>query len=125
MRSQNYLTLLAIDARPVGGVGDRRHLTREVARVISRQVRETDLLSRRDEGRLFVVLFDANFQSSLTVVDRLISRFEQYEFTAPAAISVGAACCPTHGTDAEQLRLAAEAQLVHTSNANREALRTE
>ncbi len=112
VRSQSYITLLAIDARPVGA-GESRQLTREVARLTRGQVRETDLLSHSGDGPLSVVLFDANLQNSLTVVERLLSRFGEYEFTLPAAFSVGAACCPTHGTDVDQLRQAARALQVH------------
>ena len=49
----------------------------------------------------------------MQVVDRLVSRFEHYEFPTPVVIEVGAACCPTHGADAETLRRAAEARPVH------------
>jgi diguanylate cyclase (GGDEF)-like protein len=114
VRSQNYITLLTIDASWVGSA-ERRQLTRDVARLISRQVRDTDLLTHNDSGRLSVVLFDANLQNSLTVVDRLMSRFEKYEFSSPVTISVGAACCPTHGTDADQLRRVAEVEEVRRS----------
>jgi GGDEF domain-containing protein len=107
MRSQNFLTLLAIDARPSAESGERVQLAREIARVVSREVRETDLLSHDSDGRLSVVLLDADLQNSMTVVNRLMARFEEHEFTTPAAIVVGAACCPTHGADAESLRRAA------------------
>jgi GGDEF domain-containing protein len=84
-----------------------------VARLVSREVRETDLLSQTGEGRLSVVLLDADMQSSMRVIDRLMSRFENYEFPTPLTVAVGAACCPTHGADAESLRRAAEARPVH------------
>jgi hypothetical protein len=70
-------------------------------------VRETDLLSQSAGGQLSVVLLDADLQNSMRVVDRLMSRFEHYEFRTPLAIEVGAACCPTHGADADSLRRAA------------------
>ena len=114
MRSQNFLTLLVIDATPRTAPGERPQLAQEIARLISREVRETDLLSHNTEGRLSVVLLDADLQNSMRVVDRLLSRFEHYEFSTPTAISVGAACCPTQGTDAESLRRAAESRPVHT-----------
>jgi GGDEF domain-containing protein len=113
MRSQNFLTLLAIHATPRAAHLDRAHVAREIARVISREVRETDLLSHTSDGRLSLVLLDADLDRSMTVVERLLARFEQYEFTTPAAISVGAACCPTHGADVESLRHAAAASQVH------------
>jgi hypothetical protein len=42
-----------------------------------------------------------------------MSRLEHYEFPTPLTIEVGAACCPTHGADADTLRRAAEARPVH------------
>ena len=49
-------------------------------------MRETDLLSQSDDGRLSVVLLDADLQNSLRVVDRLMARFEHYEFPTPLAL---------------------------------------
>jgi GGDEF domain-containing protein len=80
----------------------------ELARVVSREVRETDLFSLNEEGRLSVVLLDADLPNAIRVLERLLSRFEHYEFTSARSISVGAACCPTHGADAESLFSAAE-----------------
>ena len=111
VRSQNFVTLLSIRPTPQTA-GEQQQLTREVARLVSRQVRETDLLSHDRDDRLSVILLDADHQSSLTVVERLISRFDQYEFAVPTNIAVGAACCPTHGTDVDHLRRAADAGMV-------------
>jgi hypothetical protein len=120
MRSQNYLTLLSIQATPVAAE-ESAGLTKEIARLVRRQVRETDLLSHHDWRRLSLVLLDTDLKSSATVVDRLMSRFEQYEFTAPTAISVGAACCPTHGTEADQLHRVAQTQEVRSARDHRGA----
>jgi GGDEF domain-containing protein len=107
VRSQNFLTLVLLDTRAT----DRRpDALREVTRIVSREVRETDLLSAGDEGRLSIVLLDADLQHSEKVIERLMSRLEHYQFTTPVDIEVGAACCPTHGADADTLRRAAEAQ---------------
>ncbi len=119
IRSQNFLTLLVVDPTPRAAGGERKEAARELARVISRVVRETDILSPGEDGRLSVVLLDADFDNSLQVVDRLMSRVEHYEFATPAAITVGAACCPTHGADIVSLRSAAESRPVHTRRATR------
>jgi hypothetical protein len=119
IRSQNFLTLLVVETTPRTAGGERKELARELARVISRVVRETDILSPGEDGRLSVVLLDADYHNSMHVVDRLMSRVEHYEFTTPAAISVGAACCPTHGADLASLRSAAESRPVHTRRAPR------
>jgi hypothetical protein len=107
VRSQNFLTLLLVDPAP-----HRADAAREIARVVSREVRETDLLSQTPEGQVSVVLLDADLQNSMRVVDRLMLRLEHYEFETPLAIEVGAACCPTHGADADSLRRAAGARPV-------------
>ena len=114
VRSQNYLTLLLVEPTPQDPqLLQPKTALREVARLVSREVRETDLLSQTHEGRLSVVLLDSDVNNSMQVVDRLVSRFEHYEFATPVAIEVGAATCPTHGADADTLRRAAEARPIH------------
>jgi diguanylate cyclase (GGDEF)-like protein len=116
VRSQNFLTLLLVEPTlpDVLGNGERERLVKHIAGLVGREVRETDLLSQTGKGRLSIVLLDADLQNSMRVVERLMSRFEHYEFSRPVQIEVGAACCPTHGADAESLRLAAESRPVHT-----------
>jgi hypothetical protein len=114
VRSQNFLTLLVVEPTP----RDPEHvppaeMLREVARLVSREVRETDLLSQTTEGQLSVVLLDSDLNNSMVVVDRLLARFQHYEFDTPVVVEVGAATCPTHGADAETLRRAAETRHVH------------
>ena len=118
-RSQNFLTLLIVDATTRAVNSERARLSREVARLVSREVRETDLLSQSDDGQLSVVLLDADLPNSMRVVDRLLSCFEHYEFATATGIAVGAACCPTHGCDAESLRRAAEVRPVHPRRESR------
>jgi hypothetical protein len=111
MRSQNFLTLLVVQPTPQVADVDvaRAPAVRQIAGIIGREVRETDLLCQTREGELSVVLLDADLPSSLGVVDRLMARLDHYEFPTPLRIEVGAACCPTHGADADTLRRAAEA----------------
>ena len=112
VRSQNFVTLLVVE--PMAREPERvPHVLREVARVVSREVRETDLLSQTTAGQLSVVLLDSDLNNSMQVVDRLVARFQHYEFDTPVVVEVGAATCPTHGADAETLRRAAEARPVH------------
>jgi GGDEF domain-containing protein len=117
IRSQNFLTLVHVEPTiqgvPNGGNGEREKAVREIARLISREVRETDLLALTGHGRLSIVLLDADMPNSLGVIERLMSRLDHYQFPQPLAIEVGAACCPTHGADVESLRRAAEARPVH------------
>ena len=76
----------------------------EVAQVIGREVRDTDLLGHADRGTLALVLLDADFEHSTRVIDRLVSRIDNYEFPTALRIAVGAACYPTHAVDADSLK---------------------
>ncbi len=117
VRSQNFLTLVHVEPTIRGQDGgnsvERDGMVREIGRLISRDVRETDLLANTGGGRLSVVLLDSDLESSMSVIERLRSRLDHYQFRQPLAIEVRAACCPTHGADADSLRRAAEAQPVH------------
>ena len=122
VRSQNFLTLLVLEPTPQSpGQQPQEEVVREVARLVSREVRETDLLSRTNEGQLSVVLLDSDLNNSLQVVDRLVSRFQHYEFPYPVVVEVGAATCPTHGADAETLRRAAGTRPVHPRRGARDS----
>ena len=115
VRSQNFLTLLLVQptlGEPDAGPTDDE-LLRQVGRLISREVRETDLLSHTGASELSVVLLDADLTSSLGVVDRVMSRLQHYQFSQPLNIDVGAASCPTDGSDPESLRTSAQARRVH------------
>ena len=108
VRSQNFLTLVLVEPQSEGRA--RQDAAHEIAQLVSREVRETDLLSATPEGRLSMVLLDADLPNSMGVIDRLMTRLEHYQFSSPLAIEVGAATCPTHGADAETLRRVAEAR---------------
>jgi GGDEF domain-containing protein len=107
VRSQNFLTLVMIEAsREWEGMtvtADDGTL-HEVAQIITREVRDTDLLGHTDTGTLSLVLLDADFEHSARVIDRLISRIESYEFSTALRIAVGAACYPTHAVDSDSLK---------------------
>ena len=106
LRSQNFVTLVLIEPRgsdPVTGL-------REIAGLIHPELRETDLLAI-DDTAVSMVLLDADLHHSTQVIDRVLARLEHYHFSTPLDIHVGAACCPTHGSDPETLkRVAAEAR---------------
>jgi len=107
VRSQNYLTLVTIEAsREWEGMtvtADDGTL-QEVAQLIGSQVRDTDLLGHTDKGTLAIVLLDADFEHSERVINRVVSRIENYEFPTVLRIAVGAACYPTHAVDADSLK---------------------
>jgi|SRR5580765_5868734 len=113
VRSQNFLTLIVLEAsREWEGmqVSADDGTLQQVAQLIGREVRETDLLGHTDHGMLALVLLDADFEHSTRVIERLISRIENYEFLTPLRIAVGAACYPTHAVDADSLKRTALAR---------------
>ena len=107
VRSQNFLTLVTVEAsREWEGMtvtADDGTL-QEVALIVGKEVRDTDLLGHTEKGTLALVLLDADFEHSARVIDRLVSRIENYEFPTALRIAVGAACYPTHAVDAESLK---------------------
>jgi GGDEF domain-containing protein len=107
VRSQNYLTLVALETRRewdgMTVTADDGTLD-EVARIIGHEVRDTDLLGSTEAGVLSLVLLDADYENATRVIDRLVQRIEHYEFTTPLRISVGAACYPTHAVDSGSLK---------------------
>ena len=106
VRSQNFVTLVLMEPN----AGERPGAVREIAGLVSRELRETDLLAT-DERTVSLVLLDADLQSSARVIERVMARLEHYQFSTPVDIQVGAACCPTHGADVETLkRVATEAR---------------
>jgi GGDEF domain-containing protein len=115
VRSQNFLTLVILEARRewegLEVTADDGTLD-EVATVVGRDVRDTDLLGKTDKGTLSLVLLDADFDNSTRVIERLVSRIDQYDFPTPLRISVGAACYPTHAVDADSLKQQAMSRAV-------------
>src|SRR3954471_3388049 len=106
VRSQNFLTLVMLEtSREWEGmmVTADDGTVHEVAQLIGREVRDTDLIGHTDKGTLAVVLLDADFEHSERVINRLVSRIENYEFPTAMRIAVGAACYPTHAVDADSL----------------------
>jgi GGDEF domain-containing protein len=107
VRSQNFLTLVMLEAsREWEGmtVTADDGTVQEVAQIIGKEVRDTDLLGHTEKGTLALVLLDADFEHSSRVIDRLVARIENYEFPTALRIAVGAACYPTHAVDADSLK---------------------
>ena len=106
VRSQAFLTLVVVEAsREWQGMTMTADdgTVQEIAHIVGREVRDTDLLGHTKEGILALVLLDVNSEHS-NVVDRLVSRLEDHEFSRRIRIAVGAACYPTHAVDAAALK---------------------
>jgi hypothetical protein len=107
VRSQTFLTLVTIEtSREWEGmmVTADDGTVYEVAQIVVREVRDTDVIGHTDRGTIAVVLLDTGLEDSSRVIDRLVSRIENYEFPTVLRIAVGAACYPTHAVDAESLK---------------------
>lgn len=110
VRAQNFLTLVVIEtSREWEGLmmsADDGTL-HEVAQLVSKDIRDTDLLGHTEKGVLSLVLLDADFDQARQVIDRLVSRIDDYGFQLALRMAMGAACYPTHAVDAESLTRAA------------------
>jgi hypothetical protein len=107
VRSQNFLTLVVVEtSREWEGmmVSADDGTVQEVAQIIGKEVRDTDLIGHTDKGLLAVVLLDSDFEHSSRVIDRVVSRIENYGFPTALRIAVGAACYPTQAVDAASLK---------------------
>src|SRR3954470_8222617 len=75
VRSQSFLTLVVIEAsREWEGMtvtADDGTL-QEVAQIIGKEVRDTDLIGHTEKGTLSLVLIDADFDHSSNVITRLV-----------------------------------------------------
>lgn len=104
LRSQNFVTLVLMDPRG----GEPAAAIREIACLVSAELRETDMVTT-DATTVSMVLLDADLQNAAGVIERVMTHLDHYQFTAPVEIEVGAACCPTHGADLDTLKRAAAA----------------
>jgi GGDEF domain-containing protein len=106
VRSQNYLTLVTLEAsRDSDGQtapADDGTL-REVAQLIGRELRDSDLIGHTSRGMLSLVLLDADLEHAHRVINRLVSRLDGHTFAEPLRIALGAASYPTHAVDADSL----------------------
>src|SRR3954471_20571736 len=75
VRSQNFLTLVVLEAkREWEGMmvtADDGNVE-EVEKIVGREVRDTYLLGHTEKGTLALVLLDADYESSARVIDRLV-----------------------------------------------------
>jgi hypothetical protein len=107
VRAQSFLTLVVLDTRRQWGgleVTADADTVEEVATVVGREVRDTDLIGKNENNTLSLVLLDADFDNSTHVIDRLVTRIGHHAFQTPLWISVTAACYPTHAVDADSLK---------------------
>ncbi|RPJ84617.1 MAG: hypothetical protein EHM13_03635 [Acidobacteria bacterium] len=107
VRSQSFVTLLSIEVRRawdgVTVTADDATVA-EVAQVVAREVRDTDPIARMEGGGVGLMLLDADMKGGSVVIGRVMIRVDNHRFSAPLAISIGAASCPAHAVDAASLK---------------------
>jgi hypothetical protein len=106
MRARTFVTLVAVEARRVWDgltVAADDGTVAELAGILAREVRDTDLLASESMGTVWLALPDTDLEGSQAVIARVVTRIESHRFSAPLFVAVGAACCPTHAVDAESL----------------------
>ena len=115
VRSQNYLTLVTVEAgRESEGdtVPADDGTLHDVAGLIGRELRDADLIGHTGRGALALALLDADMEHAERVINRLVSRLERHGFSAPLRIVLGAASYPTHAVDSGALKREAHARPV-------------
>jgi GGDEF domain-containing protein len=115
VRSQNFLTLVTVDASGESegdAVPADDGTLRDVAELIGRELRDADLIGRTGRGSLALALLDADMEHAERVINRLVSRLETHGFSAPLRVVLGAASYPTHAVDAGALKREALARPV-------------
>jgi GGDEF domain-containing protein len=106
-RSQSFLTLVFIEVTRAWDTLTMPADTGAVealSAIIRQDTRETDLLGHTGDATLTLALLDADVECSGRIIERLVSRISNYNFSAPIGIEVGLACDPTHAVDAALLK---------------------
>ena len=105
-RTQEFLTLVVFVAsrasREVKVAADE-WITRELARLLRHAVRETDLLGRTKGGTLSLMLAGVDAERAMPVIERLHQQLGRYQTAPSLHISIGAASCPTHAIEVDEL----------------------
>lgn len=110
VRLRSDLTLVVLT---VSSESDDDVLVQDIARVIGKRIRDTDLLGTSEPGTLTLALLDADLERSTPVINRLLARIDGERPTAAAVrIAVGAACYPTHAVDGASLKREAIARTI-------------
>ncbi len=105
-RTRTAFTLVVFDTTPqeAGPAASAGEIDlRELSRVVRSSVREVDLLGEIGNGRLTLLLVDADRGDSERVTRRLISRLEACDFMRSRRLSIGSASFPAEAFDARSL----------------------
>jgi GGDEF domain-containing protein len=106
VRTQSFVALLVVEAKrewDAFSVAVDAGTLNQLGELVALELRDTDLVSATGDGRLSVVLPDADIEHAKRIVDRGIARIDAYDFAIPLSVAVGAACYPTDAVDARSL----------------------
>jgi diguanylate cyclase (GGDEF)-like protein len=125
-RSKDPLSLAVLDVDHFKVVNDTfGHLAgdevlREVARAMTTQVREVDLVARYGGEEFAIILPNCSSMDALAVVERVRAAIEIAGTTARVTASAGIASMPGDSTDEEGLMAAADQALYRAKDAGRD-----
>ncbi len=120
-----FLSLLVIQPNEIkiSYLPDEQEIfVKTLAYLIRDEVRGTDIIGRIGERKFFLMLHQADSQSTYGIAERVRSRVENYTFIIDGreekrTVSIGGACFPTHVNDitgliqkAEEMMVRAEAE---------------
>lgn len=130
-QSDAPLAVLSMDIDDFGGVnrahghgvGDR--LLAEIADVIKGQLRQMDMLARREADEFVAVMPTATAEAATVVSERIRAAVEAHRFTLRAghtlqvSVSTGVACFPARGETADEILSAAQTEMLRNKHARK------
>jgi hypothetical protein len=125
LRYQNFISLLLLEIARQTGPDSWLHLER-VVRLLSNEIRETDLITTIDSNTVGLVLLYSDKTVAQKVAERLTSRILEClalpALEADPGFRMGGACFPTDATDLKGLLSAAGAMLEHARGQSQSSL---
>lgn len=111
VRLQYYVSLLAVQPEVEGGedAPDPGALASQLARVISQQIRGTDLVGlTRSVPNIHILLINANLRDLPAVIQRILQEVNRHRFqvnghSKAARLSVGGSCFPATASTRQDL----------------------
>src|SRR5262249_38220287 len=71
----------------------------ELAEVVGPTIRDTDFIGELDDGRLGVLLSDADDVAAFGIIQRFAEVLGDVQFSVSLAFEIGVASCPANGVD--------------------------